>query len=206
MQLLLLCQSERCTRPPCSRTAAPDGATTHILVRRLAQRRHGQLSTCRIEPAGRSNAPGDWPDARLGLGQREVGRGERWRCSAGAGGVLSRPFASIAKPALFGKVLLHRVLHCARRFCPLGELVGPLRSRRNTAGAGADRPGLRRARRGFIGMASFPKALRGSFSQPPGRKAPAGACAGGSRVTPGGYRAEGRRCALRARWSRCGRA
>ena len=108
MQLLLFSQSERCTRPPCSRSAAPDGATTHILVRRLAQRRHEQLSTCRIEPAGRSNAPGDWPDARLGLGQREVGRGERWRCSAGAGGVLSRPFASIAKPALFGKVLLHR--------------------------------------------------------------------------------------------------
>ena len=108
MQLLLFSQSERCTRPPCSRSAAPDGATTHILVRRLAQRRHEQLSTCRIEPAGRSNAPGDWPDARLGLGQREVGRGERWRCSAGAGGVLSRPFASIAKPALFGKVPPHR--------------------------------------------------------------------------------------------------
>ena len=108
MQLLLLCQSERCTRPPCSRTAAPDGATTHILVRRLAQRRHGQLSTCSIEPAGRSNAPGDWPDACLGLGQREVGRGERWRCSAGAGGGHPQPSTSIAKPGVFGKVPPHR--------------------------------------------------------------------------------------------------
>ena len=63
---------------------------------------------CRIEPAGRSNAPGDWPDARLGLGQREVGRGERWRCSAGAGGGHPQPSTSIAKPALFGKVPLHR--------------------------------------------------------------------------------------------------
>ena len=94
--------------PPCSRSAAPDGATTHILVRRLAQRRHEQLSTCRIEPAGRSNAPGDWPDACLGLGQREVGRGERWRCSAGAGGGHPQPSTSIAKPALFGKVPSHR--------------------------------------------------------------------------------------------------
>ena len=34
-------------------------------------------------------------------------------------------------------------------------------------------------------MASFPKALRRCFSQPTGRKVPAGACAGGSRVSPG---------------------
>ena len=34
-------------------------------------------------------------------------------------------------------------------------------------------------------MASFPKALRCCYSQPTGRKVPAGACAGGSRVTPG---------------------
>ena len=52
--------------------------------------------------------------------------------------------------------------------------------------------------KGFLGMASFPKALRRCFSQPPGRKAPAGACAGGSRVTPGGGQAMR---AARARWS-----
>ena len=54
--------------------------------------------------------------------------------------------------------------------------------------------------KGFLGMASFPKALRRCFSQPPGRKAPAGACAGGSRVTPGGGQVVR---AARARRSRC---
>ena len=36
------------------------------------------------------------------------------------------------------------LLHCARRFRALAELLGPLRSRRDAAGAGPDRPGLRR--------------------------------------------------------------
>ena len=35
-------------------------------------------------------------------------------------------------------------------------------------------------------VACFPKALRISISQPPGRKVLAGACAGESRITPGG--------------------
>ena len=37
------------------------------------------------------------------------------------------------------------ILHCARRFRALGELLGPLRSRRDAAGAGADaaRPAAR---------------------------------------------------------------
>ena len=91
-------------------------------------------------------------------------------------------------------------LHCARRFWPLCKILGALRSRCAAAGAGPDRPGLRRARRGFLGMATFPKALRGSFSQPPGRKVPAGACAGGSRATPGGGQVVR---AARARRSRC---
>ena len=39
----------------------------------------------------------------------------------------------------------HLILHCARRFRALGELLGPLRSRRDAAGAGADaaRPAAR---------------------------------------------------------------
>ena len=43
------------------------------------------------------------------------------------------------------------------------------------------------AREGFFFvMASLSKALCAVLYQPPGRKVPAGACAGGSRVTPGG--------------------
>ena len=78
------------------------------------------------------------------------------------------------------------LLHCARRFRALAELLGPLRSRRDAAGAGAD--AARPAARGGddLGAYSFSKALRRCFYQPPGRKVTAGACAGGSRVTPGG--------------------
>ena len=92
------------------------------------------------------------------------------------------------------------ILHCARRFRALGELLGRLRSRRDAAGAGAD--AARPAARGGddIGAYSLSKALSGSFYQPPGRKAPAGACAGGSRVTPGGGQVVR---AARARRSRC---
>ena len=88
----------------------------------------------------------------------------------------------------------------ARRFRALAELLGPLRSRRDAAGAGTD--AARPAARGGadIGTYSFPKAQAGSFSQPPGRKVPAGACAGGSRVTPGGGQVVR---AARARRSRC---
>ena len=89
------------------------------------------------------------------------------------------------------------LLHCARRFRPMGTFLGALRLHRDAAGAGADRAGQRRARRDFLGMTFFSKALRGCFSQPTGRKVPAGACAGGSRVTPGVGQAMR---AARARW------
>ena len=51
----------------------------------------------------------------------------------------------------------HLILHCARRFRALGELLGPLRSRRDAAGAGAD--AARPAARGgdYIGAYSFSK-------------------------------------------------
>ena len=77
------------------------------------------------------------------------------------------------------------ILHCARIFWPLCTLAGSTGSRCDAAGAGPDRHGLRRARRGFPVMTFFSKALSECFSQPTGRKVPAGACAGGSRVTPG---------------------
>ena len=120
---------------------------------------------------GPGRKPRYWPAAGEELGRARIGLNPR--------GLRSN---DTPRPCVPAQVLLH----CARRFRALGELLGPLRSRRDAAGAGPDRPGLRRARRGFLGMATCPKALRGSFSQPPGRKVPAGACAGGSRVTPGG--------------------
>ena len=95
------------------------------------------------------------------------------------------------------------ILHCARRFCPLGVLVGALRSRCDAAGAVAARAGKPRARRDFLGMTFFSKALRGCFYQPTGRMVPAGACAGGSRVTPGVGQAMR---AARARWGERRRA
>ena len=97
----------------------------------------------------------------------------------------------------------HVVLHCARRFRPMGELVGALRLHCNAAGAGADRAGQRRARRFFFVMASLSKALCAVLYQPTGRKVPAGACAGGSRVTPGVGQAMR---AARARWGERERA
>jgi len=53
---------------------------------------------------------------------------------------------------------------------------------------GIDDARRHRALRARIGgvVACFPKALRISISQPPGRKVLAGACAGESRITPGG--------------------
>ena len=103
---------------------------------------------------------------------------ERARVGLNPRGLRSNP---VPRPCVPAQVLLH----CARRFCPLGELVGPLRSRCDAAGAGAAQAGLRRARRGFLRMASFLKAQTRSFSQPPGRKVTAGACAGGD-LRPGG--------------------
>ena len=50
--------------------------------------RHGQLSNCKSRPQIAPTHRADWPDTGLGLGQREVGWGGRWRRSAGAGGVL----------------------------------------------------------------------------------------------------------------------
>ena len=55
----LLINSERCMRPPCSRSAAPDGAATHMRVQRLA---HESPSSSSV-PADRDrrslpNAPG----------------------------------------------------------------------------------------------------------------------------------------------------
>ena len=95
------------------------------------------------------------------------------------------------------------LLHCARRFRPMGKIMGALRSRRIAAGAVAARAGQPRARRDFLGMTFFSKALRGCFSHPTGRKVPAGACAGGSRVTPGVGQAMR---AARARWGERERA
>ena len=65
------------------------------------------------------------------------------------------------------------ILHCARRFWPLGKILGALQSCCAAAGAGADLPGQRRARRVFLGMAFFSKALRGllfSTSGPQGHR------------------------------------
>ena len=50
--------------------------------------------------------------------------------------------------------------------------VGLLRSRCDAAGAGADRPGLGRARRDFLGMTSFPKAQAQQLWSTSGPKGP----------------------------------
>ena len=46
--------------------------------------RQGQLSACKSRPQIAPTHRADWPDTGLGLGQREVGWGGRWRRSAGA--------------------------------------------------------------------------------------------------------------------------
>ena len=51
----------------------------------------------------------------------------------------------------------------------------------DAAAPGADRAGLPRTRRGFPGAGCLASLRRGGYGQPPGRKVPAGACAGGSR-------------------------
>ena len=80
----------------------------------------------------------------------------------------------------------HSTLHCARRCRLLGARVGALSSRCDAAASGAQRAGLLRARRGYL-VAWLVSASAARYSgRPPGRMVPAGASAGGSRLTPGG--------------------
>ena len=72
-------------------------------------------------------------------------------------GSIERGFRLIDVPRL--SVPSQLLLHCARRFRPMGKIMGALRSRRIAAGAVAARAGQPRARRDFLGMTSFPKAL-----------------------------------------------
>ena len=120
-------------------------------------------------------------------------------CTQAAGlvpcpGAFRRQYTPRATRALTGPPSLRAQISAARQDPGRAEIA--LRRRRCRCRSAWAAP---RAK-GFLGMASFPKALRRCFSQPPGRKVPAGACAGGSRVTPGGGQVVR---AARARRSRC---
>ena len=80
----------------------------------------------------------------------------------------------------------HSTLHCARRCRLLGARVGALSSRCDAAASGAQRAGLLRARRGYLVAWLVSASAARCSGQPPGRMVPAGASAGGSRLTPGG--------------------
>ena len=95
----------------------------------------------------------------------------------------------------------HCTLHCARRCRLLGARVGALSSRYDAAASGAHRAGLLRARRGYLVAWTVSAAAARLLWSTSGPKVPAGASAGGARLTPGG---EGRRFRARDRCWACG--
>ena len=77
------------------------------------------------------------------LGQVGIGFWQVWSCRAPGVCPNSRALGRRTRPV--PRVPSQVLLHCARRFRALAELLGPLRSRRDAAGAGADaaRPAAR---------------------------------------------------------------
>ena len=81
-------------------------------------------------------------------------------------------------------------LHCARRCRLLGASVGALSSLCDAAVSGAHRARLLCARRGYlVGRSRSAALLAALLWSTSGPKVSAGACAGGSRLTPGGGQA-----------------
>ena len=81
-------------------------------------------------------------------------------------------------------------LHCARRCRLLGASVGAISSFCDAAVSGAHRARLRCARRGYlVGRSRSAALLAALLWSTSGPKVSAGACAGGSRLTPGGGQA-----------------
>ena len=90
---------------------------------------------------------------------------------------------SAAKPS-------HCILHCARRCRLLGASVGAISSLCDAAVSGAHRARLLCARRGYlVGRSRSAALLAALLWSTSGPKVSAGACAGGSRLTPGGGQA-----------------
>ena len=81
-------------------------------------------------------------------------------------------------------------LHCARRCRLLGASVGAISSLCDAAVSGAHRARLLCARRGYlVGRSRSAALLAALLWSTSGPKVSAGACAGGSRLTPGGGQA-----------------
>ena len=105
-------------------------------------------------------------------------------------------------PALAPGTLTLTSLHCARRCRLLGARVGALSSRCDAAASGAQRAGLLRARRGYLVAWLVSASAARLLWSTSGPKVPAGASAGGSRLTPGGGQAIPRaRPLLGVRWA-----
>ena len=96
----------------------------------------------------------------------------------------------------------HCTLHCARRCRLLGACAGALSSHCDAAASGAHRARLLRARRGYLVAWLVSAAAARLLWSTSGPKVPAGASAGGSRLTPGGGQAIPRaRPLLGVRWA-----
>ena len=88
------------------------------------------------------------------------------------------------------RTLILTSLHCARRCRLLGASVGAISSLCDTAVSGAHRARLLCARRGYLVGRSLSAALLAALLwSTSGPKVSAGACASGSRLTPGGVQA-----------------
>ena len=93
-------------------------------------------------------------------------------------------------PALAPGTLTLTSLHCARRCRLLGASVGAISSLCEAAVSGAHRARLLCARRGYlVGRSRSAALLAALLWSTSGPKVSAGACAGGSRLTPGGGQA-----------------
>ena len=90
-------------------------------------------------------------------------------------------------PALAPGTLTLTSLHCARRCRLLGASVGAISSLCDATVSGAHRARLLCARRGYlVGRSRSAALLAALLWSTSGPKVSAGACAGGSRLTPGG--------------------
>ena len=93
-------------------------------------------------------------------------------------------------PALAPGTLTLTSLHCARRCRLLGASVGAISSLCDAAVSDAHRTRLLCARRGYlVGRSRSAALLAALLWSTSGPKVSAGACAGGSRLTPGGGQA-----------------
>ena len=119
-------------------------ANSCITVRRLDMLLAPTARRGRFFVRGLPGCGPSWPGRHSKSPGEELGRA---RVGLNPRGLRSNPVPCPCVPAQL-------ILHCARRFRALGELLGPLRSRRDAAGAGPD------AARPAAGMISAPTPSR----------------------------------------------